>query len=155
MKIESQMKTVVTRLEAAGHPFDAIDGSDRSVALEAKFGRRLPPSFRCLIAGYAFPQFEAGGVTVFSNLNDGSPLDITVAPFADPFMFSWLANRACIQFGRRDAVNYDPVCFDLTEAKQEPPVVIFDHEDILLERSKVRPERLANSFLQLLEAPVP
>ena len=155
MKIESQIKTVVTRLEVVGHPFDVIDGSDRCVALEARFGRRFPPSFRHLIAGYAFPEFEIGGVTVFSNLNDGSPLDITVAPFADPFMFSWLTSRAYIQFGRRDTVNYDPVCFDFSEAKRESPVVIFDHEDILLERRKVQRERLANSFLQLVEAAVP
>lgn len=155
MKIERRIKGVVTRLEAAGYPVDVIDGLDRTVALEAKFGRRLPPSFRCLIAGYAFPELEIGGVTVFSNLNNGSPLDITIAPFADPFMFSWLTSRAYIQFGRRDVVNYDPVCFDFSEAQREPPVVIFDHEDILLERRKVRPERLADSFLQLVEAAVP
>ena len=155
MKIEKQIKGVVTSLEAAGYPFDVIDGSDRIAALEAKFGGRLPPSFRCLIGGYAFPEIEIGGVTIFSNLNDGSPLDITVGPFADPFMFSWLTSRAYIQFGRRDTVNYDPVCFDLTEAKQEPPVVIFDHEDILLERRKVEPERLADSFLQLVEVAMP
>lgn len=72
--------------------------------------------------------------------------------FADPFMFSWLTSRAYIQFGRRDEVNYDPVCFDFSDAKQEPPVVVFDHEDILLERRKVRATLLADSFLQLVEA---
>lgn len=151
MNVTEQIKALVAKLDAAGHPFDVIDGSDRIVALETKFGRRLPASFRSLIASYSFPELEIGGVTVFSNLNDGSTMDIAVGPFADPFMFSWLTSRAYIQFGRRDEVNYDPVCFDLSEAKQEPSVVIFDHEDILLERRKGRPKLLADSFLQLAE----
>lgn len=152
MNVAGQIKAVVARLEAAGQPFEVIDRADRIEVLEAKFGRRLPESFRCLVGGYAFPEIEIGGVTVFSNLDDGSPMDITVGPFRDPFMLSWLTTRGYIQFGRRDEVNYDPVCFDLTNAKKEPPVVVFDHEDILLERKKVRRERLADSFLQLVEA---
>jgi hypothetical protein len=151
MNMADQIKAVVLRLKAAGHTFDVIDGSDRVVALEAKFGRRLPASFRHLVTGYAFPEFEIGGVTIFSNLDDGSPMDFSVGPFADPFMFSWLTGKGYIQFGRRDEINYDPVCFDLSEAKREPAVVVFDHEDILLERRKVRPKRLADSFLKLVE----
>lgn len=85
MNVVEQIRAVVARLEAAGHPFDVIDGSDRVVAVEAKFGRRLPASFRCLIAGYAFPEFDIGGITVFSNLNDGSPMDVPVGPFCRSF----------------------------------------------------------------------
>lgn len=150
MNIADQIEAVVARFRAAGQLFVVIDGSDRVVAIEAKFGRRLPASFRHLLTGYAFPEFEVGGVTIFSNLDDGSPMDLAVAPFADPFMFSWLTSKEYIQFGRRN--TYDPVCFDLSETKREPAVVVFDHEDILLERQKVRSKRLADSFLELFEA---
>jgi len=152
MTVAEQIKAVVARLEEVGEPFDVIDGADWIEAVEAGFGRRLPAAFRCLVNCYAFSEFEIGEVTVFSNLKDGSATDITVAPFADPFMSSWLISRGYIQFGRRTA-SYDPVCFDLSEAKKkEPPVVVFDHEDILLERRRTRPQLLAVSFLQLAEA---
>lgn len=151
MSIGEQIKAVVARLESVGEQFDAIGSADWIAAVESKFGRRLPASFRCLVTHCAFPEFEIGGVTVFSNLNDGSPMDITVGPFADPFMSSWLMSRGYIQFGRRGAASYHPVCLDLSDAKKEPPVVVFGHEDILLERRKVRVERLAESFLQFVE----
>jgi hypothetical protein len=152
MSIADQIKVIVAKLEAIGEPFDAIQSAHWIPVVETRFGHRLPASFRYLVTGYAFPEFEIGGVTVFSNLNDGSPMDITVAPFADPFMSPWLISRGYVQFGRRDAVNYDPVCFDFSGAKSEPPVVVLDHEDILLERRKVRVQQVSESLIQLVEA---
>jgi hypothetical protein len=43
------------------------------------------------------------------------------------------------------------VCFDFSAAKADPPVVVLDHEDILLGRRKVRVPELAESFLRLVE----
>lgn len=151
MNIDDQIKAIVTRLEATGEPFDALESADWIATVEEKLGRRLPDLFRCLVTGFAFPEFDIGGVTIFSNLNDGSPMDITVAPFADRFMSPWLRSRGYVQFGRLDTGNYDPVCFDCSARPKEPPVVVLDHEDILLERKKVRIRKLADSFLDLVE----
>lgn len=152
MNINDQIKAAVARLAANGHPFEALESADWVAAVEEKLGRALPPSFRCLVTGFAFPEFDIGGVTLFANLNDGAPEDVTVAPFADPFMSQWLISRGYVQFGRPDTANYDPVCFDFSEKQKEPPVVVLDHEDILLERHKVRVRRLADSFLDLIQA---
>ncbi len=114
-------------------------------------GLPVPVAFRSLVTQFAFPEFEIGGVTVFSNLNDGSATDITLAPFADPVLARWLIDHRLIQFGRPNTGSYDPVCFDSSE-KKEPAVVLVDHEDILLGRKKVRVRRLAESFLELAEA---
>jgi len=152
MNINDQIKAAVARLEANGHPFEALERADWVAAVEEKLGRAFPPSFRCLVTGFAFPEVDIGGVTLFANLNDGSPEDVTVAPFADPFMSQWLISRGYVQFGRPDTANYDPVCFDFSEKQKEPPVVVLDHEDILLERRKVRVRKLADSFFDLIQA---
>jgi len=100
---------------------------------------------------FTFPEFEVGGVSIFSNLNDGASSDITLAPFADRIISSWLIAHGFIQFGRPDTGSYDPVCFDSSKNKKEPPVVVLDHEDILMEHCKVRTRPVAGSFLELLE----
>lgn len=151
MNIVDRIKAIVARLEATGEPFDVVESADWIVTVEEKLGRRLPDSFRCLVTGFAFPEFDIGGVTIFSNLNDGSPTDITVAPFADRFMSPWLRSRGYVQFGKLDTGTYDPVCFDCSARPKEPPVVVLDHEDILLERKNVRVRKLADSFLDLVE----
>ena len=43
------------------------------------------------------------------------------------------------------------MCFDFSEKQKEPSVVVLDHEDILLERKKVRVRKLADSFLDLMQ----
>jgi hypothetical protein len=154
MNITDQIGALVARLNASGQPFEPLEGADWIAPLEAKIGRPLPPSFRCLVTGFAFPEFDIGGVTIFANLNDGSPMDITVAPFADPFLSQWLVNHGYVQFGRPDTANYDPVCFDFSKKQKEPPVVVLDHEDILLERKKVHVRKLADSFLDLMQTGV-
>jgi hypothetical protein len=151
MSIEDKVRDLVARLEATGEPFERIGDAPWVPQIERRLGRRLPPSFRGLLLNYSFPEFEIGGVTVFSNLNDGSPMDITIAPFADLHMSPWLVSRGYVQFGRPDTANYDPVCFDFSGDKSEPPVVVLNHEDILLERRKVRVRPLAQSFVELVE----
>jgi SMI1/KNR4 family protein SUKH-1 len=152
MSIEDKIRGLVARLKATGEPFELIDDAPWVPLVESRLGRKLPPSFRALLLNYSFPEFEIGGVTVFSNLNDGSPMDITIAPFADRHMSPWLVGRGYVQFGRPDTRSYDPVCFDFSSTKDEPPVVVLDHEDILLERRKVRVRQMAPSFIDLIEA---
>ena len=89
---------------------------------------------------------------MFSNLNDGSHSDITVAPFADGVIFSWLKNHRFVQFGRRDTGSYDPLCFDVSKRERDPVVVVLNHEDILLQRKFVHLEQIAPSFIDLVNA---
>ena len=151
MNEADRINALVAALEAAGFQFEAAQDASWVAAIENRFGQRLPTSFRSLVTQFAFPEFDVGGVTVFSNLNDGSTSDITVAPFADPALSRWLIAHQYIQFGRPDTGSYDPVCFE-SSGNKEPAVVLIDHEDILLERKKVRIKRLADSFLDLAEA---
>ena len=151
MKPSEQLKTIVAALEAKGNPFEAAE-VPWLTKLEENFGHKFPVSFRELIANFKFPEFDLSGVTVFSNLNDGSDSDITVAPFADRFMSSWLKSHHFIQFGRPSTGSYDPVCFDLAKGTHNATVVVLEHEDILLERKSVHVEQLAPSFLALVNA---
>lgn len=73
-----------------------------------------------------------------------------MAPFIDPALSRWLIDHKFIQFGRPDTGCYDPVCFK-PSGKDEPTIVLVDHEDILLGRKKVRVKQLADSFLELTE----
>lgn len=142
---------IVAALGAKGNRFDAAEVTWLA-KLEESFGHTLPATFRELIAQFNFPEFDVSGVTVFSNLNDGLHSDITVAPFADRVIFSWLKSHRFVQFGRRDTGSYDPVCFDLSERKRDPVVVVMNHEDILLQRKFVHLEQIAPSFIDLVNA---
>jgi hypothetical protein len=84
MFIEDKVRELVARLEATGEPFEPISDAPWVAGIENRLGRKLPPSFRALVLNYSFPEFEIGGVTVFSNLDDVSPMDITIAPLCRP-----------------------------------------------------------------------
>ena len=144
-------ESIVAALEAKGNPFEAAEVTWLA-KLEESFGLTLPATFRELVAHFIFPEFDVSGVTVFSNLNDGSDSDITVAPFADKVIFSWLKSHRFVQFGRPDTGIYDPVCFDVSKRPRDPVVVIVDHEDILLERKFVHLKQIALSFTDLVNA---
>jgi hypothetical protein len=145
------MKSIVAALEERGNPFEAAEIS-WLVKLEENFGHPLPPMFRELISNFIFPEFDLAEVTLFSNLNDESDSDITVAPFADAFMSPWLRSHRFLQFGRPNTGSYDPVCFDLTAQSHDPPVIVLYHEDILMERKYVYTEQIAPSFMALVDA---
>ena len=151
MNADEQVKTIVAALEAKGNQFEAAEVTWLA-KLEESFGHTLPVIFRELVAHFSFPEFVVSGVTVFSNLNNGSHSDITVAPFADEVMFSWLKSHRFVQFGRRDTGSYDPVCFDLSKRERDPVVVVLNHEDILLQRKIVHLEQIASSFIDLVNA---
>ena len=151
MNAYEQVKMIVVALEAKGNRFEAAEVTWLA-KLEESFGHTLPATFRELVAHFNFPEFVVSGITVFSNLNNGSHSDITVAPFADGVIFSWLKSHRFVQFGRLDTGSYDPVCFDLSERKRDPVVVVLNHEDILLQRKFVRLDQIALSFIDLVNA---
>jgi hypothetical protein len=147
----ARMEAAIARLGLAGPPLEKTSSAPWISDLEHRCSRRLPPAFRLLCSSYTFPLFDAGGVSVFANVGDRRVDDITQAPFADPKMSQWLISRGFLQFGRPDSGRYDPVCFDLGADDSEPRILQFDHEDILLERTRPRSTRIADSFLDLLE----
>ena len=103
MNVADQVRSALARLQRAGHRFEEVATSTCAANIEERFGRRLPPAFRCLNTSFSSPEFEVGGVTVFANLNDGSAMDIGVAPFLDRFMSPWLITYHFMQMGRLDS----------------------------------------------------
>jgi hypothetical protein len=148
----ARIEAAVARLEAAGFPFERISVAPWITDIEGEFGTKLPQSFGLLFNRYRFPSFDAGEIEVFANLNDRACDDIGRAPFCDRFMSPWLITHRFLQFGRPMTGHHDPICFDLRSNSNEPPVVRLDHEDILLERKKIRISAISPSFLDLLES---
>jgi hypothetical protein len=119
-------------------------------ALEQRWGCRLPPVYRALLIDYKFPPLLIGEVELFGNGCDNSDDDIASASVRDKHLFAWLASRGALQIGRPATGAYDPVCFGMAGAANDPPVVVFNHEDILQGRAKVRCRTIADSFAKLL-----
>ena len=57
-----------------------------------------------------------------------------------------------MQFGRGSDVDYDPVCFDMSNPRGDDyRIVKLDHEEILMEDRLVEVAELAPSFRDLIE----
>jgi len=152
MKSAADIERVIQRLRVLGVDLEALDKAPWIPEVEKRFKRELPPLYRSLVLRFGFLTCEVGEVELFSSLGVGDPEDITVAPFADPYLSPWLIEHGYIQFGRPATGSYDPVCFDYSVRLRapEPAVVALDHEDILLERPTVRKRVLAENFLTLV-----
>jgi hypothetical protein len=146
----TKIKAAVARLESKGFAFEPVTNTPWIIEVEQRFGHRLPDAFRNLATAFMFPEFDTGGVAIFANLNDRSQEDLSCAPFADPIMSAWLIAHGFLQFARPDSGSYDPVCFDMSTSVHDPKLIVFDHEDILQERRKIRQRPVAESFLHLL-----
>ncbi|NJD68916.1 MAG: SMI1/KNR4 family protein [candidate division NC10 bacterium] len=141
----------VERLQASGADLNSIERAPWLDEIESRLGLRFPAFFRALVSRYAFPVLDLGKVELFANLGDGSQYDLTVAPFRDPVMSPWLAEHRLLHIGFPCIGNYDPICFDLTNAgSPEPPIIKLEHEAILLARRTVGRAAIAPNFLALL-----
>jgi hypothetical protein len=140
----------VSLLREAGVRLRRIESAPWVDDVERRLNLRFPSTYRAMVTCYAFPSFEIGEVELFANEGDGSEWDLTTAPFRDPFMSPWLAKHHLLHVAQPYSGSYDPVCFDLTTKCSEPALVQLDHEDILLERKKVRRHAIAPNFLALL-----
>ncbi|KFN41342.1 SMI1/KNR4 family protein [Arenimonas oryziterrae] len=149
---DSQVIEITEHLQILGFPLEHAVDCPWLAKLEASFGRRLPEPYRSLLEFYRFRAFDVPGFESFSNLGDGSDEDITVAPFKDPAVRDWLIPRGFLQIGRPDTGSYDPVCLDMRTRPDAPAIVRFDHEDILLNRSRIEPIVVAESFSALVLA---
>lgn len=123
-------------------------------SFEAKLPGALPRSYRSLVTRYLFPAFQVGAVMLFANTGVGVHDELVDAAFRDRFLAAPLLAAGLVQFGRRDAANYDPICFDLTRRANsgECPVVHLDHEAALMHQRVEVIAELASSFLDLVGA---
>ena len=142
----------VERFQLEGYPFEPVPEAPWIPSLELRFGFRFPELYRVLVTSYIFPEFDAGGLTFYANLNDGAYEDIGVAPFADEYMGPWLVSNGFIQFARPDTGSYYPVCFDMNSNSENPAILWFYHEDILQDRAKVRYRMHSKSLEELIDA---
>jgi hypothetical protein len=120
---------------------------------ERKLPKALPQSFRSLFTRYSFESFNLCSLTLFGNTGALNVDDFVVASVADKNLCATLSPAGYIQIGRPDTGDYDPICFETKEPRQnrEFPIVRIDHEDVLCNwRLKVR-EQVAPSFFAFVE----
>ena len=132
----------------------SADNRDRIEVLQARIGRRFPPSFLDFVSRYSFPAFERGPLLFFANHREETFWDLGRRLFLDPKMSSMLLSAGFIQIGNPFFYNYDPVCFDCNPGAAEARLVQLDHEAILCEGEIQIVEEIAPSFIDLLKAAV-
>lgn len=126
------------------------DNAARIDALQAKLGKRFPPSFRYFVSSYCFPAFEFGPVMYFANTGQDNFWELGKRLFTDPHMSPQLLEGGFIQFGEPYFYNYDPVCFDTNGPSDEYPIVQLDHE-LILQFSELKVvKEISRSFIELL-----
>lgn len=121
-------------------------------SFEAKLPGHLPRSYRSLVTRYLFPAFQVGAVMLFANTGAGVHEELVDAAFRDRALATPLLASGFVQFGRRDAANYDPICFDLNRRSNsgECPIVHLDHEAALMQQRVEVVAELAPSFSELV-----
>jgi len=128
-------------------------------AFEREMHLKFPPSFESLYSRYAFPAFQCG--PVFLHANTGYDLESEISInwefkeriFKDKGLVEALLPAGYLQFGNPHETDYDPICFDTKNRRNdgECPIVGIDHEEILC-WSKIRVAKvIASSFLELIE----
>jgi hypothetical protein len=116
--------------------------------IEGRLPVPLPPSFRELVTGYRFAEFEVDPIMFFANTGEGVHHELSDAAFRDRVMAAALLDAGYMQFGRESGGGYDPVCFDTNSMRLdgEYAIVRIDHEDILTNGKVTVRQKLADSF---------
>jgi hypothetical protein len=150
MNVHELIDQFVAHLGSPERNFQRIDNAPWIVDLEAKLPKLLPASFRSLLARYSFSAFDAGALSFFANLGDGSDQDLGVAIFKDGIIADSTLKSGYIQFARPVSGSYDPVCFDANHSpkNREFPIVRLDHEEILSRDRILVSENIADSFIR-------
>src|SRR3954462_12950296 len=129
-----------------------FDNAARIEKLQQRIGRRFPPSFLDFVSRYSFPAFEYGPLLFYGNKVEETYWDLSRKLFADPIMSPLLLRAGFIQIGNPFFANYDPICFDCNQSSDESPLVQLDHEAILCHSKVEVAERIASSFIELLNS---
>lgn len=141
---------LVNKLRLHGLDITEADNQSRLKALESELPRRLPNSFSALLSRYSFPSFAVRGFFLFDWGKDGNSLaNEAAAPKGS--LSEVLRPAGFVQIGRLDPFNWDAVCFDLNDRRQnrECRIVLIDHEQILCNRKTRVLETLCSSFIDL------
>lgn len=150
MNVHELIDQFVAIVDSLESNFRRIESAPWIADLEAKLAKRLPVSFRSLVTRYSFSAFDAGALSFFSNLGDGSDEELSVAIFRDRAIADVTLKAGYIQFARSADGSYDPICFDANRSSKnrEFLIVRLDHEEILC-RGRIRiAETLADSFFR-------
>jgi hypothetical protein len=130
------------------------DNRERISLLQARIGRRFPPSFLDLVSRFSFPAFEHGPMLLFANHREETFWDLSGKLFCDPVMSPALLEAGFIQIGNPFFYNYDPICFDCNAGANEPRLVQLDHEAILCHTEIYVVREIAPSFVDILNGAV-
>lgn len=104
--------------------------------------KKFPLIFFDFISNYKFESFDIGDICFFAT--DELKDEI----FKDKIISQALLKRGFLQFGR-SSYSYDPICFNLTSAKQAP-IIRLNHEEILCNSQVKIVKIIANSFEEFI-----
>jgi hypothetical protein len=115
-----------------------------------KLPKRLPQSFAAFLSRYSFRTFDVSGVSFFAWDSDQNPYT-QEASAAKGSLSELLRPAGYVQIGRPDTGDFDAICFDLNEKRQnrEYRIVRVDHEEILCNRKVRVSDELFPSFIML------
>ena len=146
------IQSFVSRVKTLGVPIHEQDNRSRLELFETKLPKRLPQSFATFLSRYSFPAFDILGISLFGWDSDAN-LYTEEASAAKGSLSELMLPAGYAQIGRPDTGDFDAVCFDLNDRKQnrEHRIVQIDHEEILC-NWKVRVSgELWPSFIKLME----
>jgi hypothetical protein len=147
------VETFASKVQGHGVPLIGDDNTVRLQRFQEKLPNRLPQSFEYFLSRYSFPSFDAGGISLFAwNSNSNDYTEEAIAP--EGSLSELLLPAGYVQIGRPDTGNFDAICFDLNDTRQnrEYRIVRIDHEQILCNwRARVSGE-LWPSFIKFMDS---
>ena len=146
------VQSFVSRVKALGVPIREQDNRLRLELFEKKLSKRLPQSFETFLSRYSFPGFDILGISLFGWDSEANPYTEEVSA-AKGSLSELMLPAGYVQIGRPDSGNFDAMCFDLNDKKQnrEHRIVQIDHEDILCNWKVRISGELCPSFVKLME----
>jgi SMI1/KNR4 family protein SUKH-1 len=142
----------VSKVKAHGVPIREENNDLRLGLFEEKLPNRLPESFESFLSRYSFPAFDVVGISLFAWESDSNVYS-EEASAAKGSLSELLLPAGYVQIGRPDTGDFDAVCFDLNEKRQnrEYRIVQVDHEDILCNWKVQVSAELWPSFIKLVD----
>lgn len=147
------IESFASKVRALGVPIREEDNKSRLGLLEEKLPKRRPQSFASFLSRYSFPAFDVRGISLFGWDSDSNAYT-EESSAAKGSLSELLLPAGYVQIGRPNTGDFDAICFDLNERKQnrEYRIVQVDHEDILCNwRVRVSGE-LWPSFIKLVDS---
>jgi hypothetical protein len=147
------IESFASKVKGLGLPIREEDNKSRLNMFEEKLPKRLPQSFASFLSRYSFPSFDVGGIALFGWDSDSNAYtEEASAPKGS--LSELLLPAGYAQIGRPDGGDFDAICFDLNEHRQnrEYRIVQVDHEDILCDRQVRVSGELWLSFIKLVES---